>query len=90
MKNQIFQKAKKLKPFSEIMNADNTKILFDDLEWQSKILAYGCTARELSKYLAEFQSDRYANGDQNREVKDLKKIFPKLGKNQNLKIKRKC
>lgn len=70
-----FPKSEKLKPFSEIMNADNTKILFDDLEWQSKILAYGCTARELSKYLTEFQSDRYANGDQNREVKDLKKYF---------------
>lgn len=70
-----FPKSEKSKPFSEIMNADNTKILFDDLEWQSKILAYGCTARELSKYLTEFQSDRYANGDQNREVNDLKKYF---------------
>lgn len=70
-----FPKSEKLKPFSEIMNADNTKILFSDLEWQNKMLAYGCTARELSKYLTEFQSDRYANNDQNREVNDLKKYF---------------
>ena len=70
-----FPKSEKLKPFSEIINADNTKILFSDLEWQNKMMAYGCTARELSKYLTEFQSDRYANGDQNREVNDLKKYF---------------
>lgn len=73
--NETFPKSEKLKPFSEIMNADNTKILFTDLEWQNKMMAYGCTARELSKYLTEFQSDRYANGDQNREVNDLKKYF---------------
>lgn len=70
-----FPKSEKLKPFSEIMNADNTKILFSDLEWQNRMMAYGCTSRELSKYLTEFQSDRYANGDQNREVKDIKKYF---------------
>ena len=70
-----FPKSEKLKPFSEIINTDNTKILFTDLEWQNKMLAYGCTTRELSKYLTEFQRDRYANDDQHRKVNDLKKYF---------------
>jgi len=72
--NETFPKSEKLKSFAEIMT-DNTEALFTDLEWQNRMLAQGCTARELSKYLKEFQNDRRANDEHRREVKELKKHF---------------